>query len=494
MGIGIQSQKFTQDVMIFGLNARITCYKAIGHGGNSPDFLGVMKRELPGLKSIYRPYFASQPLDNPLANAKAVYEAVMPTLTLGVYDYVEAYCEPKDALWEKAEQYNSFTMSLANMLGGEGQKLLAYSWGVGCPPGYASFPYEKDPPLWLQKLGEHWVVYMDGLREVKKYGGGLALHEYKLPNHLEAFTSLRHRFVRKVLPQDLVTIPIYNTELGLDKSGSAGDGWKGPVWNWSPKQMATWIKAYARATRRELTHSTLFLCGYSDPRWITWDVRNKVIEEAIREVNEEEAMTQDYHIEAEVPNQEDRDPGTKPDLVIIHCTRSGLDHIPDTELQRTLTWFKDPESEASAHLVQHDNGDWWYCVPWTRKAYGAGYLNNRALHIELVQAKADVPFSDIAIQRLGDAVVWLCGLYGIPKVRVMDETKSGIIGHEDTAQGRAAGKSDPGPMFDWPTFMRSIGGEIDYPNWKILYETCKRHQDEYYRRLENVKRAARGDI
>ena len=46
----------------------------------------------------------------------------------------------------------------------------------------------------------------------------------------------------------------------------------------------------------------------------------------------------------------------------------------------------------------------------------------------------------------------------------MSEAESGVIGHEDTAQGRALGKSDPGDAarggrWDWGAFMALVGEE-----------------------------------
>ena len=173
----------------------------------------------------------------------------------------------------------------------------------------------------------------------------------------------------------------------------------------------------------------------------------------------EVAMPKDYHIESAVPNRKSRDK-VKPDLIVIHSTRSGrtgADWTDAHELQATLAEFESEKTGKSAHLSITRTGDWWYLVHWLEAAGHAGYLNARSIGIELTQAVASQPFTGIQVSRCAEAVRWLCDTYHIPKQRVMDEDQPGIIGHEDTAQGRKGGKTDPGLMFPWNEFLAQVG-------------------------------------
>jgi hypothetical protein len=80
----------------------------------------------------------------------------------------------------------------------------------------------------------------------------------------------------------------------------------------------------------------------------------------------------------------------------------------------------------------------------------------RAISVEVGQATRDTPFDgeDIALCR--ELAAELAARYGFPLGRIpfVDPQNSGWpgeVGHEDTAQGRSAGKSDPGPLF-WAAY------------------------------------------
>lgn len=169
-------------------------------------------------------------------------------------------------------------------------------------------------------------------------------------------------------------------------------------------------------------------------------------------------MPDDYHIEDEVLNSNPRTGRLR--LIVIHSTRSGRTTqadgspwTPEDELAATIGWFQNAWAQASAHLVVAANGDWWYCVPWDRAAWHAGFLNQRSIGIELTQPTIENPFTDIQIARTAEAVRWLCNQFSIPPRHTKHDWQSGIIGHEETSQGRSYGKSDPGPLFPWEAFM-----------------------------------------
>ena len=154
-----------------------------------------------------------------------------------------------------------------------------------------------------------------------------------------------------------------------------------------------------------------------------------------------------------------------PLYIFIHSTRSSIpDNPPEAELEATLNWFRNPNSGASAHVVI----DWWggehevvepTYPAWHANTQWPGH-NLQGLSIELTQPTNDHPFSpeqyegaarvckrwgqdyDIPMQHIND----------IPLVSRLAGTR-GIIGHDESPQGRAWGKSDPGPEWDWAHFM-----------------------------------------
>jgi len=282
--LGIQTQTLNRKVVDFCLRAKVGVFKAIGPP--PVDLLQELKAALPNCKFIYRPYFETQPLDNPIRRAQEAVDAAMSHLSQFPYDYTELYNET--GLWDEAYDYITFTIEAAHLLAMAGQKLLAYSFAWGNPCGFVEEPYEDDPARWLDGLRRHWAPYCEGLRAVKAIGGGLALHQYRIPDQDDKFSILRHRLVRRVLPDDLKDIPIWLTEFGLDdKAYPASSGWSGSSWDWTPERYATWLIKTARAIGKEVAGATIFICG--TPDWWSFDILgHPVIADAIAQVSEEE--------------------------------------------------------------------------------------------------------------------------------------------------------------------------------------------------------------
>lgn len=96
-------------------------------------------------------------------------------------------------------------------------------------------------------------------------------------------------------------------------------------------------------------------------------------------------------------------------------------------------------------------------------AYHAGMHNPYSVGVELTQPFADTPYTDghyaaaaLAFRFTND---WLRYLNQppIPAVLAVSSAGRGCIGHEDTQQGIEAGKTDPGPQWDWPRFLAMLG-------------------------------------
>ncbi len=143
---------------------------------------------------------------------------------------------------------------------------------------------------------------------------------------------------------------------------------------------------------------------------------------------------------------------TRTDLIIVHSTRGGAQNA-GAELQATLNWFANPANQASAQDVIAADGTIYQCVPGEKISWGATYLNQRTINIELVQQTPTTPFTEAQYRSVAWRLRDYCQRFGIPYRHANGENEPGIIGHDTTAQGASWGKSDPGQMFDW----RAVG-------------------------------------
>jgi hypothetical protein len=280
--LGIQTQRLDRAVVDFAIRANIASFKAIAP--QPVELLQEIKRALPNCLFIYRPYFHTQPLDDPRRRAREAVEAAMPMLAQFPWDYTELFNET--GLWDQAYDYITFTIEAARLLHIAGHKLLAYSFAWGNPPGFASFPYEQDPAGWLEGLRQQWAPYCDGLRAVQEAKGGLAMHQYKIPNCKDMFSILRHRLVRQALPADLKNIPMHLTEFGLDDKANPGQsGWRGSSWNWTAERYAEWLEGISIAIGDEVASAQIFGCGMTG--WDSFEVLDQpVIADGIARANQ----------------------------------------------------------------------------------------------------------------------------------------------------------------------------------------------------------------
>jgi N-acetyl-anhydromuramyl-L-alanine amidase AmpD len=133
--------------------------------------------------------------------------------------------------------------------------------------------------------------------------------------------------------------------------------------------------------------------------------------------------------------------------VVIHATRSGKSMNP-TELEGTLNWFKNPVAQVSSHWVIGRNGEKVRVIADDRQAWHAGIHNATHWGIEVVQGVESDGFTEPQLM----ALVEVCKGYGVPVAHDMN----GFVGHQETPQGRAVGKSDPGRLFPWEWFIEQI--------------------------------------
>lgn len=157
-----------------------------------------------------------------------------------------------------------------------------------------------------------------------------------------------------------------------------------------------------------------------------------------------------------------RDPSGRPlpmlitaQTVIIHCTRSGRIPLNPTEFDGTLNYMQTPGTTSSHWVIARD-GRKARVVPDDQQAWHAAEDNDNAWGIELEQAVESDGFTDAQLASL----VLVCRGYvedfGVDVWHATSSTISGFIGHQETAQGKRDGKSDPGRLFNWDWFIASL--------------------------------------
>lgn len=186
----------------------------------------------------------------------------------------------------------------------------------------------------------------------------------------------------------------------------------------------------------------------------------------------------------------------QPNKVVIHSTRSGVVAVTwthDKEMGSTINWFLGTNSSASSNLVISPT-EIVRMVPDEFPSWHAKEHSWQAWGIEMTQPLRDTPYQEghyINLVRalrhyheLGVAYVHLPTL-------VWGDTASGIIGHQETAQGLRDGKSDPGQPFDWTKLLAMLTEEGDMP---LSEEDIKRIARAVRDEQTFVKPAGRSEV
>lgn len=181
----------------------------------------------------------------------------------------------------------------------------------------------------------------------------------------------------------------------------------------------------------------------------------------------------------ESPNTNGKTQPISPSYLIIHYTA-------DSSIDGAISWFKDPQAEASAHLVIGRDGRIVQMVPFNQKAWHAGEskwkgitrLNKCSIGIELVNAGMLVKKQGVFVNWAGhvipsDEVIEATHKNGTPafwheytqpqidaaiavsKALIPAYSILEILGHDDIAPER---KTDPGPAFPMTAFLSRAFG------------------------------------
>ncbi|MFI7441491.1 golvesin C-terminal-like domain-containing protein [Nonomuraea indica] len=147
------------------------------------------------------------------------------------------------------------------------------------------------------------------------------------------------------------------------------------------------------------------------------------------------------------------------DRVIIHVTQGSY--------AGTISWFQNPSANVSAHyVVKSSNGAITQMVRDKDIAWHAGNwtYNTRSIGIEHEGWVSDASWFTDAMYRASAALTRaICNKYGIPKDRTH------IIGHN---QVPGATHTDPGPHWNWTTYMNYVTGSTGTPTWTTTVDNA----------------------
>ena len=147
--------------------------------------------------------------------------------------------------------------------------------------------------------------------------------------------------------------------------------------------------------------------------------------------------------------------------IIWHATRSGLPgRTAAVEFESACNWFLSPNNRTGGEVpyggMSHyiiGGGRVARCVPEELVPhYSAGVHDRMAISVEVGQGTNSDRYEERDIELCRELAAELSARYGFPLVRIPfvgagNQGWPGMVGHEDTAQGRGQGKSDPGPLF-----------------------------------------------
>jgi N-acetylmuramoyl-L-alanine amidase len=153
-------------------------------------------------------------------------------------------------------------------------------------------------------------------------------------------------------------------------------------------------------------------------------------------------MRENAFIDCPSPNHDERAPGHRTELLIVHYTG-----MPSAEGARAR--LCDPAAKVSSHYLIDESGTVFRLVPEDRRAWHAGAggwcgredVNSRSIGIELANPGHEHgyrPFPPAQMAAFAALARGILARHPIPA--------HGVLGHSDVAPTR---KSDPGELFDW---------------------------------------------
>lgn len=155
------------------------------------------------------------------------------------------------------------------------------------------------------------------------------------------------------------------------------------------------------------------------------------------------------------------------DALLWHATRGGQSYPGTVEFGAAVNWFKSPNNRTAQGYAGISNvliGPDHICevVPMAyMPRFSSHPSDEHAISLEVCQSNHGQPIESATIANCVRFARWAHAEYGVPLERVWPQSDgvwSGMAGHEDTRQGVAQGKSDPGAAF-WEPFLAALEAE-----------------------------------
>ncbi len=154
----------------------------------------------------------------------------------------------------------------------------------------------------------------------------------------------------------------------------------------------------------------------------------------------------------------------RPSQVCIHSTESQDVMRSMTDINGVVSWFDNPGSQASSHIIVDGDGNSAQCVPSSEKAWTALQANPFTLNIEFI-GRAAQGKSAWEVEQLKTGAKWTAFwalTYGFPIQRgsvgnshgVAYPKRKGIITHLDVTRAGFGSHVDPGPNFPMADFIK----------------------------------------
>ena len=388
---------------------------------------------------IFRRYFPDQNVGLP---GGAIVEAVLRALGDAPATHVEAFNECFQRLGQGLERHVDFTAEAVVRLRQlrPDLTLVGYCFSTGQPE-------QTD-----------W----DYLRQ-HEYGGAtcIGIHEYWGGQGFTPWHALRHRTAHEWTQGDHPLFLI--TECGRDRVEGGKGGWKAD--GLTREAYYAELQAYEQELLKDpyVIAATPFTGGPT-PDWenFTTDPLSGWLAAAATPLPPTPEVPTVPDVSFGVPTVTRITPAHGPPRattlgVVIHSTRSGTNNTLEQEYRGTVAYFMRPDGD-SAHAVVGP-AEVTRMVHDDDASYHAQENNRTHLGIEVAQPLPTTAYTDRQYELAAAVTRAYCDKYGIPKVRVMSQAVRGIIGHEDSEQGKRNGKSDPGARWDWDRFIRLVRGE-----------------------------------
>lgn len=357
--------------------------------------------------------------------------------------------------------------ALTSLLVLAGQPALAVARGNPLAEAFAKAAAEHDVPRDLLVALGYAETHLDGHDGEPSASNGYGLmHLADNPSNktLQEAASLTGLPVETLKKDDAANIlgaaavlRSYADKRGLDEAARKDPGrWYETVADYGHSSSPETARLYADAVY-ELLGLGLKARGVNvEPQEVTAD-RGKLAD--VRDLNARASVAStDYPPAAWVAAHSsnyraaNRETDYNIDRIVIHVTQGSY--------AGTISWFQNPSSNVSAHyVVKSSNGAITQMVRDKDVAWHAGNssYNNRSIGIEHEGWVNDASWFTDAMYRSSAALArHLADKYGIPKNR------TGIIGHNEVP---GATHTDPGPHWNWTTYLNYVNGTTTPPTW-----------------------------